>query len=129
MYNSIWYQSLLKPPFSPPETFFAPVWSVLYFLIFLALIFYILSDKDDKKRGYIYFVVQLCLNLLWAPVFFGSKKISLAFIVLLFLTRYIYLTLKEFKKASNVAFWLLIPYFLWVLFALYLNLGYLYLNT
>ncbi|UKI40556.1 MAG: tryptophan-rich sensory protein [Candidatus Melainabacteria bacterium] len=43
--DRIWYQNLVKPSFTPNGGIFAPVWSVLYFLIFLSLIFFILTKS------------------------------------------------------------------------------------
>jgi len=65
---------------------------------------------------------------LWPSVFFGYKNILIASIVILFLDRYVYLTIIEFFKISKIAFWLLIPYFIWILFATYLTIAYLFLN-
>ncbi|MFH0834923.1 MAG: TspO/MBR family protein, partial [Candidatus Micrarchaeota archaeon] len=68
------------------------------------------------------------LNILWSAAFFGghSPFFGLIIIVLLWLT--ILDTMIEFRKISERAAWLLIPYFLWVSFASYLNYSIWMLN-
>lgn len=135
MFNSNWYYSLTKPALAPPNWLFTPVWSVLYILLLVSLIIYISSkDKyghifnEGKRKGYIYFLIQLILNIIWSPVFFGLKNVGLALIVVILLDIFVYLTIKEFYKFSKLSAILLIPYLIWILFATYLNTGYLILN-
>ncbi len=128
MFNSLWYKNLIKPPFAPPDTIFAPVWAILYTSIFLALIFYIRKPSENKKQGYIYFVIQLVLNFAWSPVFFGMKNMALGLVVVLLMVIFTFLTVKNFFRVSKIAGILLIPYLLWIIFATYLNIGYLVLN-
>jgi len=128
MYNSEWYQNLIKPPFAPPNWVFPPVWTVLYLMIFAALIIYSLKRNEDKKSGYIYFSAQMILNLIWSPVFFLRKNIGLALLIVVLMNVFIFLTVREFYRKSKTAGTLLVPYQLWVLFAAYLNAGYFILN-
>lgn len=128
MYDSAWYNSLTRPPFCPPDFVFTPVWAIIYAAIFTALIFYISKPHFDKKSGYIYFCIQLLLNLIWSPVFFLMKNISLALLVVVFLDIFVFLTAKKFYSVTKIAGVLLIPYFLWCIFATYLNFGYFLLN-
>ena len=128
MFNSAWYANLIKPAFSPPDWVFAPVWMFLYFLIFVSLIIYVLNCVKDKKIGYYCFIVQLLLNIVWVPVFFRLKSIGGGFVVIILLDAVVFLTICQFFKVSKIAAILLIPYFLWLLFATYLNIGYFALN-
>ena len=128
MFNSSWYLNLIKPSFSPPNWLFAPVWSILYLLIFASLALYINSDAPYKKWGYIFFVIQMLLNIIWSPVFFGLKSLSLGLIVIILLDIFVILTMVKFFQASKISGILLIPYLLWIIFATYLNVGYLILN-
>ena len=128
MYSSQWYKNLIKPEFVPPDGIFAPVWTILYVLIFVSLIQYILSDKNEKLAGYVYFTIQMLLNLIWSPIFFFFQKISLALGVVILLDIFVFLTMKKFYSASKIAGYLLIPYFLWILFATYLIWAYRILN-
>ena len=129
MFKSAWYYNLLEPPLAPPDWIFPPVWSILYSLIFIALLLYIFKPAQNKKSGYIYFAAQLTLNLLWTPAFFYLRNIVLALIVIIFLDIFVVLTIKSFYNVSKTSGLILIPYLIWILFATYLNIGYFILNA
>lgn len=128
MYNSDWYNSLIKPFLSPPDGVFLPVWTVLYITILISFILYFTNPNKNKKSGYIFFFVQFVLNLSWSFVFFKFKSISGGLIIIFLMGVFIFLTIKKFYSVSKISGLILIPYFLWVLFAAYLNLGFLILN-
>lgn len=130
-YNNImiWYTSLIKPPLTPPAWLFAPTWIILYLTILTSLVLYTTTkSRYSKCRGYIYFIVQMFLNLIWLPIFFVFKNVELALIGIIFLDGIVYFTIKEFRKVSKFASFALYPYFIWIIFATYLNLGLLILN-
>lgn len=129
MFKSVWYYNLLKPPFAPPNWIFSPVWSILYFTILVAFLLYIFKLAPNKKSGYIYFATQLIFNFLWTPIFFYLKNIVFALIVIILLDIFVILTIKSFYKVSKISALILIPYLIWILFATYLNIGYLVLNA
>ncbi len=117
-----WYHSLNQPAIHPPDWVFAPVWSVLYIMMFLSLFLFLESDKTaDKSAPLALFVIQLLLNLSWSPVFFGIKNIEAALIILIMLWIFIAVVIVMFYKHSKISAILMIPYFLWTTFALYLN--------
>ena len=128
MYNSDWYNNLTKPFLAPPNEIFAPVWMVLYILIFTALVFYFLKKTENKESGYLFFGIQLFLNIIWSPIFFMAKNIAGAFFVIILLDIFVVLTLIKFYSVKKIAGILLVPYLIWILFATYLNGGYLFLN-
>ena len=128
MFNSVWYLNLQKPAFAPPNWVFMPVWSILYFSILLALLLFIYAPSNDKAKGYSYFAIQMFLNIIWSPIFFGLKNVLFALVVVIALDICVFLTIKQFYTASKPAGIILIPYLLWILFATYLNAGYLFLN-
>lgn len=129
MFNSEWYNSLIRPPYSPPSEVFTPAWIFLYITIFSALIIFITAKSNNKTLGYICFTLQIILNFLWSPVFFGMQNIGLALFVIILLDIFTVLTARKFYKASKIAGLILIPYILWLLYATYLNAGYFILNT
>ena len=128
MYDTYWYNNLIKPELSPPNYIFGPVWAILYSLMFISLLNYAYTKGKDKTRGYIFFILQLALNILWSPVFFLMHSILLGLAVVILLDISILLTIKYFYKTSKISAYLLIPYLIWCLFATYLNFGYLILN-
>ncbi len=118
-----WYQTLNKPSFSPPNWLFAPVWITLYLLMGLAL-FLIWRQKPlapRAKSALLFFFIQLVLNALWSPAFFGLHSPFLGFLVIILLWAAILLTIIKFAPLSLLASALLWPYFLWVSFASVLN--------
>ncbi|VVB70075.1 TspO/MBR family protein [uncultured archaeon] len=118
-----WYVFLNKPVFSPPNWIFAPVWTVLYVLMGVSA--YFASEMKAKIKNY---WIQLVLNALWTPIFFGLHSPALGLIVILALWWFILRTIKDFYKTNKTSAYLLIPYLLWVSFATILNFAILILN-
>ena len=127
--NLSWFNSLNKPVFNPPAEIFAPVWGILYFLMFVSFWLMVYSNTNtDKKPAIIFFVIQLLLNFAWSPVFFYFHNIKLAFVIIVLLNIFLILTIIAFFKISKVSAYLLFPYLLWLLFATYLNFEFMVLN-
>ena len=129
MFNQIWYNSLTKPPFTPPAYVFTPAWAILYITIFAALILYIKTPAGNKKEGYYYFTAQLILNFLWSPIFFGLMNMILALVDIILLDIFTALTIGMFYSVSKRSALILVPYLIWLIFATYLNIGYLVFNN
>ncbi len=128
--DMIWYESLNKPLFTPPDDIFTPAWIYLYVLIFLALLTFIYTKSEkDKKLGYFLFSIQMVLNFAWMPAFFFLKNITMSFVIIIFMLVFTFMTIAEFFKISKMSAALLVPYILWICFAAYLNYGMMYLNT
>ncbi len=125
---STWYATLPKPALNPPAWVFGPVWTTLYLLMGVSLWYVWKSNSSEKKRALSLFVVQLVLNAIWTPVFFGAHSVGNAFAVIVLLWAAIVMTILIFRKVSKTAAWLLVPYILWVSFALYLNYAIWLLN-
>ena len=129
MMNLDWYNTLIKPKFTPPSQIFAPVWGVMYTLIFISIII-ILSTKTEvnKTKAVSAFLVQLILNFSWSPIFFLLYNIELSFIIIILLLIAIITTITLFFRISKIAAILLVPYLLWTSFAAYLNYSIMVLN-
>ncbi len=127
---STWYTALSKPSFAPPNYLFAPVWTLLYIMIGASLyLVWRKGIKSKKSRDAIFlFGLQLALNGIWSPVFFGLKNILLALVILAFMWVYILKTILAFKKIDSLASYLLYPYLAWVTFAGVLNFSVWILN-
>ncbi len=118
-----WYAALRKPSWNPPNWVFGPVWSMLYLLMAVA------AWLVWRRRGFagasllplVLFGVQLVLNGLWSVLFFGWHRPDLAFIEIVFLWSAILATMLAFRRVVPLAAALLVPYFLWVTFAAFLN--------
>lgn len=118
-----WYSTLQKPEFTPPSWFFGYVWVILYFLMGLAAYLVWSSKVSQKKVGSALgmFVVQLAMNASWSVVFFGGHNLTYALIDIGLLWLAIMATINYFGRISKPAAWLLMPYLLWMSFAVYLN--------
>jgi tryptophan-rich sensory protein len=125
-----WYSQLQKPPFTPPNWIFGPVWTVLYILMGISLAT-IASEKKSPTRKLLIqlFFVQLALNFLWSVLFFGTRSIGvgLATLIALDVTVYFY-TVKAFSFRKSASY-LMVPYALWISFATYLNTAIFVLNN
>ena len=124
-----WYYSLNHPLFTPPSWFFAPAWTALYTMIFISLVLFTIKRTEQSKiLGFVLFFIQIILNLGWTPVFFSFHRIGIAFVIIILLDIVVYFNILVFYKISKKSAYFLIPYFLWILFATYLNLGMFILN-
>ena len=125
-----WYEMINKPVLNPPSWIFGPVWMVLYLLIGISL--FLIWDKGVHKKhekiAIEIFAIQLILNAIWSPIFFGLQNPGAAIIIIVLLWITIVATIVSFYKISKTAAYLLIPYLLWVSFATYLNYSIWVLN-
>ena len=110
-----WYHQLNNSPLTPPDWIFGVVWSVLFFL--MALSMFLVWGRASPR----WFTTQLIFNMLWSFSFFYLRSPLLAEMVLIGLIFSLIMNITEFYKVSKLSGILLIPTFLWSLFALYLN--------
>ena len=122
------FSLLNRPPFSPPAGLFPLVWTVLYILMGIAAARIYLSASEKKERALFVFGVQLLFNFFWSIFFFNFRIFTFSAVWLaLMCALIIYLMILAFQ-IDKVAAFLLIPYILWCLFALYLNIAIAILN-
>ena len=126
---STWYATLNKPWFSPPNVVFAPVWTILYILMGLAL-FLIWRSLRNRTRdiGIALFAAQLAINVIWTLAFFGLQNTLYGVLTILPLWILIAATIYQFYKVEKWASYLLVPYFVWVSIATALNASVYLLN-
>jgi tryptophan-rich sensory protein len=124
-----WYATLKKPFFNPPNWIFSPVWISLFILMGISLFFvWRRPDHPKFKIAFIFFFVQLILNILWSAAFFGLRAPLLGLMDIVLLWIAILLTIQNFLKISKFAGVLLFPYLIWVSFATLLNFSLWILN-
>lgn len=125
-----WYALLNKPSFTPPNWLFGPAWITLYLLMGIAA--YLVWRKGLPAPGVrpalAVFLVQLALNALWSPVFFGLRSPLAGAVVIVLLWLAIVITIFLFWQVAKPAALLLIPYILWVSYASVLNISIWLLN-
>ena len=118
--SSEWYQSLIKPALQPPPIVFSIVWSVLYLMLAASLSLVSLMPDAQKKTLALY-VLTGVLNVLWTYTFFTLQNPGGAvFVLIITIIAAIALFLDVYRH-NKIASYLLIPYMVWLCFALYLN--------
>jgi translocator protein len=124
-----WYALLVKPEWTPPASWFGPVWIALYALMG-ASAWLIWRERYHRGRtaALAAYAVQLLLNALWAPLFFGLKNVGAGLFVIVALWLSIIWTIREFAVVKGAPAWMLAPYLSWVTFASALNLAVWRLN-
>lgn len=117
------FESMKKPPLSPPGWLFPVIWTILYLMMGMAsyLVFQS-SDLTKHTKALQIYGAQLFVNFLWPILFFQKQWYWFSFFCLLLLWYLILNCIIRFGKISKEAAKLMIPYLLWVTFAGYLNL-------
>lgn len=122
-------ETVVKPPLTLPSFIFPIVWGILFVLMGISVArIWLKPQSDDRTKSLIIFAVQLAVNVIWTLVFFNLQTFGIAFIIILLLLALILLMILSFSKLDKLAAKLQIPYFLWVLFAAYLNISIFLLN-
>lgn len=124
------YSKLDKPLFSPPTMLFPIAWTILYLLMGIAAA--IIYSKEEyseyRSTGLTLHLVQLILNFFWSIIFFNMKQYYFAFVWLVILWLVVFSMIQNYKKISQTAFFLNVPYIVWLTFAGYLNLAVAIMN-
>ena len=115
-----WYQSV-RPSITPPNYVFPIAWTILYIMIGFSL--YFAWNKAGKRTKSVWtsYGLNLFFNAIWTFIYFGLKNPSVAFIDMVLILITLVMMLKVSWKVDKLAFWLLVPYLLWILFAGVLN--------
>lgn len=117
-----WYHQLRKPEWNPPMWLFGPVWIGLYTLMAIsAWIIWHENGFTAVKMPLILYMIQLGINAAWSWIFFKWHQLGWAIVEIMVLWVFILWTILAFAKFSIAAAWLMIPYLLWVSFAMVLN--------
>ncbi len=118
--SSAWYQSLIKPMLQPPPIVFSAVWTVLYALLAASLALVSIQPDVQKKTLGLYAASGI-LNMLWTYTFFEMQNPGGAIFVLVITIVIAVMLFTDVHSFQKIASYLLIPYMVWLCFALYLN--------
>ena len=114
-----WYDSLQKPSWTPRPWVFPVAWTTLYLLMaFAAARAALLPDNGQAMA---FWALQIALNTLWTPVFFGLHRMRAALVVIALLWLAVVATAYSFVQIDLIAGLALLPYVLWVSIASALN--------
>ena len=117
-----WYQALPKSLLTPPGYVFGLAWGILYILLATAgwYLFHAINKQKLTQLRYL-FSAQLLLNWAWTPIFFYLHWLGLALLCLIAIVALTTYFLILAWRQSQFLFCLLLPYWLWICFAMYLN--------
>ena len=121
-----WYDALAKPGWTPPNWLFPVAWLTLYLLMSLSATR--VAGVDSSGYAMAFWGLQLALNTLWTPVFFGLRQMRKGFFVLIALWLAVAATLITFWQIDMLAGLMLVPYLVWVTVAGALNFSVMRLN-
>ena len=127
------FDSVKKPPLSPPGILFPIVWTILYVMMGVSS-YLIYKEKDNVnvkglvKSTLIIYGVQLFFNFFWSIIFFKFAMYKFAFMWLIILWVLVLLYIIKSYKVNRIASYLMIPYIVWMTFAGYLNIMIAILN-
>ena len=121
-----WYSGIILPSFNPPSWVFAPVWTILYIFMTIA-IWKVWINSFDIRILKIY-LIHLFFNSTWSIVFFGFHLIGLALVNLIIILLFIIFLMKEYLIRDKISFYLMTPYLAWSSYALILNSSIFLLN-
>jgi len=123
-----WYPALRKPPGTPPNWVFGPVWTTLYVLMAISAWLVWRDYRWGASGALLIFGAQLALNLGWSGVFFGARRPGLALVEIIILWAAVLFNACLFYWLNAASAYLLIPYLLWLTYAAHLNFGIWKLN-
>ena len=123
------YEEVAKPPLAPPNWLFPIAWTILYILMGISAGNIAASRDLDKGKAIRLYLIQLIVNIFWPVIFFRFEAQKLALVWLALLIVLVILTIIVFKTIDKKSAWLLLPYLAWCIFAFYLNLGIIALNS
>lgn len=116
-----WYAGLRKPAWTPPDWLFPIAWTILYVLIAAAAAR--VAPLPGAALGMALWALQIALNTLWTPVFFGLRRMAGGVVVLAALWVAVASTTVVFLGLDVWAGLMFLPYLVWVSYAAALNIA------
>ncbi|MEM7177820.1 MAG: TspO/MBR family protein [Pseudomonadota bacterium] len=116
-----WYLTLNRPSWTPPNWVFPVAWTSLYLAMSAAAA--IVAPIEGSGLGMALWGLQIALNTLWSPIFFGLRRFGAAIIVVVVLWLAVGATMLAFFQLSALAGLLFVPYLLWCTIAAALNIA------
>ena len=114
-----WYKSLEKPSWTPPNWVFPVTWTVLYFCMAFAAAR--VAVMEGSAHAMAFWALQIALNTLWTPIFFGLRRIKFAMGVMVALWLAVFGAVLTHWSVDTLAGLVLVPYLVWVTIAAALN--------
>lgn len=121
-----WYERLDKPGWRPPNRAFPFVWSALYVL--MAVAGARVAGEPGAGLALAFWALQIALNAVWTPIFFGLRRMGVALAVIGLLWLAVLGALVTHGRIDLWAGLCFAPYLLWLSLAFALNLSVLRRN-
>ena len=121
-----WYEDLERPSWTPPNWLFPVAWTTLYIAMSVAAAR--VAPLEGSGLAMALWALQIALNTLWTPVFFGLRRIKGAIPVVLALWGAVAACMAAMWQLDTVAGLLFAPYLLWCTVAAALNIAMWRLN-
>ena len=121
-----WYRRLDKPRWTPPDWVFPVTWLVLYLLMAYAAAR--VAGRPEAAGASALWTLQLAINALWSPVFFGLRRVRSGMVVVVLLWTSVCATMLALWSVDFWAGLAFVPYLVWVSIAAALNLSILIRN-
>ena len=124
------FETIVKPPLSPPNWLFPVVWTILYILMGISSYLILTSgaEQENIEKAISIYGYQLVVNFLWPTFFFNLQWYLFSFLWLFLLWILVFQMIRKFGEIDKRAALLNLPYLIWLTFAGYLNLGIWWLN-
>lgn len=125
-----WYRDLRKPAWQPPNWAFGPAWTLILGLAAWSAViaWNAAPDGDARGRVIVLFAVNALCHAAWSPLFFRWRRPDWALVEVVFLWASLVALLVGLWAIAPAASLLIVPYFLWVSFAAWLNRTIVVLN-
>ncbi len=117
-----WYQSLHKSSLTPPAIVFPIAWSILYAMIAISgWALWQHRQTSKAKIALVFYSAQMILNWSWSLLFFNAHLIALSFYCIVLIALLTLITIIITKNQFKFSSIMLVPYFIWLIFASFLN--------
>ncbi|WP_299817383.1 TspO/MBR family protein [uncultured Jannaschia sp.] len=114
-----WYAGLAKPVWTPPDRLFPVAWTILYVLLAFAAAR--VAGREGAALPMALWSLQIALNTLWTPVFFGLHRMRAALVVILCLLLAAVALAASLSRIDTLACYAVVPYVAWLIYAAALN--------
>ncbi len=126
-----WYGGISTPSWTSPELVIAVIWGALFVTTVISLS--IICDVQAKpakefRRTVLLYMGNALLILLWNYLFFGVHFLVLALGTAIVIGLSVLVLIFRVKDISRAAAWLLVPYLLWMIYAIAINYAVMMMN-
>lgn len=119
--KSEFYLGINTAPWIPPGVVIGISWTILL-ICFSVYLSYLWPVVGNKKFLLGLLVVYYILSLIWNPVFFQYQQVLAGFLIIAALAMVVGFIMAHYWSVVKLKSFLVLPYFLWLLFATSLNL-------